>query len=169
MKKVIFAAAVVSVGMLLCSSGVGAEGIKEGEWSMTTVIQMEGMDDQAAEAMADMENMSPEDKVIMEAMRGGMKFGPAGGGMGMSTTTTQCITNDNPVPEGEDEEGCQQTHTMNGNTVNFETVCDDSHSTGEVTYENETMNGTIKSTSTENGTEETVTINISGQYVGPCS
>ena len=168
MKKFIFAMVVVSAGAVIFVSGLRAEGIKEGKWSMTTVIRMEGMDDQASEAMAEMEKMSPAEKAMMEKMMGGMgtKMGAQGGGMSM--TRTQCITNDNPVPEAEDEEDCQQTHTMKGNTVNFEVTCDDSHSTGQVTYRNDSMKGSIKSTQTENGKETTSTIDISGQYVGPC-
>lgn len=168
MKRTIIAAGIVSVGLLVFAGRANADGVKEGQWSMTTVIRMEGADDQSAEAMAEMEKMSPEEKAMMEQMMGGMKFGAPGGGMGMSTTTTQCITNDNPVPESEDQEDCQKTHSMTGNTVHFEVVCDDSRSTGDVTYENESMHGTIQSTQTADGTEENVTIDISGQYVGPC-
>ena len=107
---------------------------------------------------------------MMERMMGGMKMkmGAQGGGMGMAMTRNQCITNDNPVPEGDDQEDCQQTHTMRGNTVNFEVTCEDSHSTGQITYRNTSMNGTIQSTSTKNGREEHATIDISGKYVGPC-
>lgn len=150
--------------------GISAAAIKEGNWSMTTVIRMEGMDAESTQAMQEMENMSPAEKAMMEKMMGGMgmKMGPQGGGMGMSMTRTQCITNDNPVPEGDDQEDCQQTHTMQGNTVNFEVTCDDSHSTGQVTYKNDSMKGTINSTQTENGQEKNVIIDISGEYVGPC-
>ena len=169
MKKFGLAVVVVSVGALVFVANLRAQSIQEGKWSMTTTIRMEGMDDEAAQAMAEMENMTPEEKAMMESMMGGMKFGGApGGGAGMTITNTQCVTNDNPVPEGEDEEDCQKTHTTNGNAVHFEVVCDDSHSTGDITYEDDTMTGTIQSTTTESGTEETVTIDISGQYVGPC-
>jgi hypothetical protein len=170
MKRIFLPAGVVSVGILFLASVASADGIKEGQWSMTTVIHMEGMDNQEAEAMKEMENMSPEEKALMQKMMGsmGMKMGGAGGGMGMSTTTTQCISNDDPVPDANNEENCKQTHTMNGNTVNFEVVCAKSHSTGKVTYKNDSMKGTIQSTSTENGQEKNVTLDISGEYVGPC-
>jgi len=169
MKKIVFAAAFVAVGILFFANGAGATEIKEGQWTMTMVIHMDDMDDDTAEAMKEMENMSPEEKAMMERMMGGMKMGGReGGGMGMSTTITQCITNDNPVPEANKKENCKQTHSTNGNTVNFEEVCPTSHSTGQMTYANNTMNGTIHSTQTENGKEETVIIDISGEYVGPC-
>ena len=168
MKRMIVTAGIVSVGMLFFTTGAKAAGIKEGKWSMTTAIRMEGTDDQTAEAMKEMENMSPEEKTMMERMMGGMKIGGQGGGMGMSITETQCLTNDNPVPEAEDQEDCQQTHNIKGNTVNFEVVCAKSHSTGQVTYKDETMKGMIKTTQNEDGRETTSTIDISGQYVGPC-
>ena len=168
MKKNIFAAGLVSIGMLLYSSGANAAGIKEGQWSMTTVIRMEGMDGQTSEAMKEMENMSPDQKAMMQNMMGGMKAGGQSGNMGMTSTTTQCITNDNPVPEANNQKNCQQTHSMRGNTVHFDVVCADGHSTGDVTYKNDTMKGLIKSTQTEKGKETTSTIDLSGQYVGPC-
>ena len=168
MKKTILATVVLSAGIFLLSGTANAAAIKEGSWTMTTNIHMDGMDNEMAQAQQDMENMSPAERAMMEKMMGGMKMGAQGGGMGMSMTRTQCITNDNPVPKGDNQENCQQTHTMRGNTVNFEVTCDDSHSTGQVTYKNDSMKGTIKSTSTKNGQEENVTIDINGQYVGPC-
>ncbi|OGX30659.1 MAG: hypothetical protein A2787_05800 [Omnitrophica WOR_2 bacterium RIFCSPHIGHO2_01_FULL_48_9] len=169
MKKIIFVAGVLSIGILFFTSAAGAAAIKEGQWSMTTVIRMEGMDDKAAEAMKEMENMSPEEKAMMESMMGGMgmKMGVQGGGI--STTMTQCITNDDPVPEADNKENCKQTHTVKGNTVNFEVVCDNSRSTGSVTYKNDSMQGTIQSTQVEKGQEKKVTLDISGEYVGPCT
>lgn len=166
MKRIIFAAAVVSAGTLFFSTGAEAANIKEGQWSMTTVIRMEGMDEQTSEAMKEMENMSPEEKAVMQKMMGGMKIGAQGGGM--AVTTTQCLTNDDPVPEAQNEKNCKQTHSVKGNTVTFEMVCPKSRSNGQVTYKNDTMKGTIKSTQIEKGKETNATIDISGQYVGPC-
>ena len=168
MKGTIFTAGVATVGILILASGANASAIKEGKWSMTTTIKMDGMGDEMDKAQTEMENMSPEDKAMMENMMGGMgmKMGAQGGGM--STTITQCLTNDNPVPDANNQEDCEQTHSINGNTVNFEVVCETSRSTGQVTYNNDNMQGSITSTSTENGHETTSTIDISGEYVGPC-
>lgn len=166
MRIIVRVVGVVAVGMLVVPSGAHGASIKEGKWSMTTVIRMEGADDQAAQAMREMESMSPEDRAMMQQMMGGMKIGAPGGGMSM--TRTQCLTNDNPVPES-NEKGCQQTHTMKGNTVDFEVICEDSRSTGHVTYKNDSMSGTITSTQTEHGRQQHTTIDISGQYIGPCS
>ncbi|MDP2653746.1 MAG: DUF3617 family protein [Candidatus Omnitrophota bacterium] len=168
MKKLILAMAVVAVGSLVFAAGLRAEGVREGKWSMTMVTTMGGMNQEATEAMESMENMSPDEKAMMEKMMGGMKLQAAGSAVGMTTTTTQCITNDNPVPDADATEDCQTTHTMDGNTVKFESVCKDSTSTGEITYQEDSMNGWIKSHQTVDGNETDVTIEISGQYVGPC-
>lgn len=133
MKKTIFATAVVSVGILFFTTGAKAGNIKEGKWSMTTVIHMDGADDQMAEAQEEMDNMSPEDKAMMQKMMGGMEMKTGGKGGGMGITSTQCLTNDNPVPEASNEDNCEQTHKIKGNTVHFEITCADSHSTGDVT------------------------------------
>ena len=168
MKRTVFAAGVLSLGTLLAAGGVMAAGIKEGKWSMTTTIRMEGMDNQAAQAMKEMENMPPEQKAMMQQMMSGMKIGQLGNGMGMSTTKVQCITNDKPVPQAKGQEDCRQTHTAKGNTIDFEVICDDSRSTGQVTYKNDSMKGTIKSTQTGHGQQQNMTVDISGQYLGPC-
>lgn len=167
MKNMILSAVIVAAGILAVVNAASAADIREGKWSMTTVMRVEGMDGQAAEAMNAMEGMSPEDKAMMQQMMGGMNIGGPGGGMGMTSNSTQCITNDNPVPQASGQD-CQTTHTVNGNTVHFETTCADSHSTGDVTYENDSMTGTIKSTLTERGQTQDVTIDINGEYVGPC-
>ena len=169
MKKLAFAGGALVLGLLVLANKASAGGFKEGKWSMTTVIRMAGMDQQAAEAMKAMENMAPEEKAMMQSMMGGMKIGGApGGGAGMSATRTQCLTNDNPVPKASNEDNCKETHAVKGNTINFETVCNTSHSSGQVTYKNDSMKGTISSTQTENGRETNATIDISGEYVGPC-
>ena len=136
---------------------------------MTTVIHVAGMENEMAEAQKEMDNMSPEEKAMMKNMMGGMgmKMGAQAGGM--SITHTQCITNDNPVPKDETQKNCESNHTIKGNTVNFETTCPDSHSTGQLTFNNDSMKGTIESTSTQKGKKENVTMDINGQYVGPCT
>ncbi len=164
MNRVMVVVGVLCVGILAVAGGATAASVKEGKWSMTTVIQMDGADPQAAEAMREMENLPPEQQAMMQRMMGG-----PGGAPGMSTTTTQCITNDHPVPESKGQEDCQQTHTITGNTVEFEVVCADSRSTGEVTYKGDSMKGTITSTQTARGQQRNMTIDISGEYVGPCS
>ncbi|HLF18198.1 MAG TPA: DUF3617 family protein [Candidatus Omnitrophota bacterium] len=165
MKKLLWAVGVVSLSILNFSGSASAE-VKEGQWTMTIVTKMAGMDEEMAAAM---EGMSEDEKAMMQQMMGGMNISAGPGGAGISTTIKQCITNDNPVPEASDEEGCTSTHSMDGNTVHFETVCPESTSTGEVTYQEDSMQGLISSKQTEDGEEMEVSIEISGEYVGPCS
>jgi hypothetical protein len=169
MKKLIFAMAVVSVGFIVFISGLRAQGIKEGKWTMTMVTKMGEMDQESADAMKEMEKMSPEEQAMMKQMMGGMNVQMGGKSAGVTTTVSQCISDQDPVPDMSSGEDCQETHTIAGNTVHFEEVCSDSKSTGQVTYGEETMSGVIKSQQMVDGKVSDVTIEISGQYVGPCS
>ena len=160
MKKVILAVAVVAIGVAF-AIGARAQGIKEGKWTMTMVTKVPGMDKHAAEMEESMKNMSDDEKAMMQGMMGkmGMNMQAGGNSAGITTTVTKCLTNDNPVPQKDDS--CTSTHTLDGNTVKFETTCADSHSTGEITYQNESMNGTITSQSADGE----ATIEITGEYV----
>ena len=163
MKKFILVAAIAFAGIVVFALGASAEGIKEGKWSMTIVTKMGGTSQEATEAMQAMENMSPEEKATMQQMIGGMGVSMNANAPGITTTITKCITNQNPVPET--QENCQSTHSIQGHTVHFESVCSDGTSTGQVTYENDSMSGTINSQSAQGN----ATIEITGQYVGPCN
>ena len=169
MKKGMLALGASIAVVVFAYTARAAQGIKEGQWSMTMVIQADGMGDEAAKAMKEMEKMSPEDRTMMQQMMGGMNIGVRGQGMGMTTKFSQCMTNDNPVPKRDGQNNCQETHSIHGNTVQFDVACPDSKSSGHVTYKNDSMKGTIKTTQTERGKETNVTIDISGQYEGPCT
>ena len=95
-------------------------------------------------------------------LTGGM--GMQMGGGGMTITTEKCLTNDDPVPSVNGDKDCKSTHTIDGNTLTFEETCPDSHSTGEITYQDKTMMGVIQSES-KGGP---ATIKFSGEYFGPC-
>ena len=58
----------VCIALSLCGSAAAAAAIKEGKWSMTTTVRMEGMQGEAAQAMKEMENMPPEQRAMMERM-----------------------------------------------------------------------------------------------------
>ena len=151
-----------------------AADIKEGKWSMTMVTQMGGaMGAEADAAMKEMENMPPEARAMMQQMQGqtGMQMGVAQGG-GISTTVTQCVTNQNPVPEAPNQEHCTQTHEIKGNTVNFHVTCNERDmkmdSAGHVTYTGDSMEGQVKSKQTTGGESTDAAITITGKYLGPC-
>ncbi len=159
MKKIVFTAIAVFSVCVLGISNASAD-VREGKWFMTIVTKAAGMGAAAAEAQAAMQNMSPQEQAMMQQMMGGMGMGM--GAEGITTTIEKCITNADPVPPA--EEGCRQTHTINGNTVNFETVCANGQSTGQVTYEGDSMSGSIMSHSSTGDAN----IELTGQYIGPC-
>ena len=112
--------------------------------------------------------MPPEARAMMGNM--GVQMG--GNAQGMTTTTTQCITNQNPVPNAKTSENCQETHEMNGNTINFHVTCNGSDtqmdSTGQVTYNGDSMEGQVKSHQVEHGQSMDASIQITGRYLGSC-
>lgn len=166
MKKSFWVLGVVIATALFACTAKAAQGIKEGQWAMSMTVQAEGMGDEAAKAMKEMENMPPEQKAMMQQMMHGMSVGASG--QGMTIKSSQCITNDKPVPTRSDQKNCQETHSRKGNAISFEVVCPDSKSAGQVTYQNDSMKGTIKTTKTERGKPTDTTVDISGQYEGPC-
>ena len=169
MRKLLCITSIAAAGIVGMAGITTAEPIKEGQWSMTVETQMSGMQEEQAQAMKEMDNMPEEQKAMMQQMMGKMNMQMGAGGTGMKTTVTQCITNDNPVPESNQEEGCTQTHEMKGNAIHFEVTCPDSRSTGDVKYMGDKMNGTIKSQSNAGGRPTDATIKIEGKYIGPCT
>ena len=154
-------------------AGAQESRFKEGKWSMTMVTKMENMSPDMAAAMKQMENMPPEAKAAMQQMQEKMGVQMSGNGQGMTMTTTHCITKQHPVPnQTESMEGCQQTHEINGDTVNFHLTCDRSdfqmESTGSMTYTGDTMQGHIKSHQVRASRTMDSTIDVTGQYLGPC-
>jgi len=135
---------------------------------MSITTKMEGMNEEAAAAMEAMKNMSPEQKAMMEKMMGGTGMLMSYDGTGITTTVTQCMSNEAPVPQTEPENDCQTTHSINGNTVSFEVACADGISIGQVTYNGDSMQGEIKVQQTVEGQKSEATIEITGKYVGPC-
>jgi len=151
--------------------------LKEGKWSITTAIKMDGNSAQTAEmqkAMKELENMPPAAKEMMKKMQGSMgtQMGTQGGDL--KATTTQCITNNNPVPDmsPEKKNSCQQTHNVRGNTVTFHSVCKEPDGqievNGEMTFTEDTMKGQMKSHQVRKGEAIDTTIEMSGKYLGPC-
>jgi hypothetical protein len=153
-----------------------AQGLKEGQWSMTMVTKMDNMSPQMVAAMKQMENMPPEAKAAMQQMQQKMGVSMSADGQGVTITATHCITNQNPVPKyiknKDMEDRCQQTHEINGNTVTFHSNCNYNdtqiESSGNMTYSDGSMQGEIKSHQTRAGKTIDSTVDITGQYVGPC-
>lgn len=117
---------------------------KEGKWAMTMVTKM------------DTSNMPPQ----MAAMLGNP----------MTITNTACVTHQNPVPK--QHSGCQGTHQINGDTVTFNATCSSGsaviNSSGTFTYQGDSMNGHIQTSQSGGGRTINSTVDITGQYAGPC-
>jgi len=165
--------------IILISLAVAAtaqDALKEGKWSMTMVTHMDNMSPEMAAAMQQMQNMTPEAKAAMQKAQEKMGFQVSSNGQDMTVMTTHCITNQNPVPQHlkdmNMENYCQQTHEINGGTVKFHLTCDHDdfqmESSGTMTYAGDSMTGSIKSHEVKAGKTLDSTINITGQYVGPC-
>jgi hypothetical protein len=150
MKKFVLGAlGFLVMGLIFTAVASEEEGLKEGKWTMTMVTKMEGLPPEAAAAMAQ------------------------AGAPGMTTTVTQCITHENAIPNTKMPPECEQTVQRNGNTFNYHITCNkpdnQMEQTGEVTYSGDTMQGLVKSHQTNAGSSMDMTIQISGQYIGPCS
>jgi len=163
-------AAVTFMMVVVFLSSARAEGIKEGKWSMTMVTKMGNESPEMAKAMKQMQNLPPEALAMMKQR--GIQVG--GDGQGMTITVAQCLTKQNPVPKREhSDKHCKETHEINGDTVTFSSSCNyndtQMESNGTVKYSGDTMEGHIKSHGTAGGRPMDNTIDITGQYVGPCS
>ena len=153
-----------------------AQGFKAGKWSMTMTTTIGGDSEEAAEAakaMKEMEDLPPEARAMMEKMQGsmGMKMGMGPGG-GLTTTVTQCITEQDPVPDTKSGKNYQQTHEMKGNTVTCHVVCKDrgveTDTTGKMTYTGNSVKGETRSVQKERGRSTEAVVTIDGKYLGPC-
>ncbi len=170
---------VIIIGALMFVVGfysvVMAAGFKAGQWSMTMVTKIEGSAAETAEmkaAMKEMEDMPPQARAMMEKMQGAMGVKMGVGAEGITTTITQCITDQNPVPDTKMPKNCKQTHEIKGHTVTFTTVCKDKNSqmdsSGKMTYSGDSMKGQIKSHQVTKGQTMDTTVQITGKYLGPC-
>ncbi len=174
MKKLILTSTIlIAVAVVFVIGARAAQGMKEGKWEMRMVIKMDGIGEEYSKAMKEMENMPPAEKAMMQQMMGKMGMGMNVNAEGMTTTVTQCLSSQNPVPPmdkmNNNAKDCKETHSMNGNTVKFEAVCKGSKSSGEMTFDGDSMHGKIKSQQKSDGKDVDATIEMTGKYLGPCS
>jgi hypothetical protein len=117
-----------------------------------------------------MADMPPEARAMMQGMGLKMGAGPQGG---MTTTITHCLTGEDPVPDSKAaNKNCQESHEIKGGTVTFQSVCKEKKgeitTTGEMTYKGDSMKGEMKSHAVSRGKTTDTTMEIAGQYQGPC-
>lgn len=169
MKKIILVMGIVFVGAVF-TIGLKAEGIREGKWEFTMVTKMEGMGDEYAKAMKEMEDMPADQKAMMQQMMGKMGVNMDANSQGITTTVTKCVSDQDPVPSmNNGDEDCKESHSTESNTIKFETDCKGNKSSGHVTYNGDSMEGKIKSHQKAGGKETNATIEVNGKYLGPCS
>ncbi len=147
-----------------------AEELKEGKWSMTMTTKLDSLSPEMANSMREVQEQMANNPQLQ-----GMGIHMGLDGQGMTTTVTHCVSKQNPVPRysKEDQDDCQHTNDISGNKVHFHTVCnrDDMQmdATGEMTYTGDSMEGHIKSHMVKAGRSMNSVVDITGQYIGPCS
>lgn len=136
MTKLLITSVVVAL-MWVTAAWAGPEmSMKEGQWEMTIETEMEGMP---------------------------MKMPP--------TTFSQCITRQEPVPQSQQpgQECVTKDVVTKGNTVSWTVVCDtpagSTTGKGKITYQDDTMEGSM--TMTAQGMK--MISRFSGRHIGPCS
>ncbi len=93
-----------------------------------------------------------------------------------STTSRQCITKSDPVPQNKDKNiECKTVNLKtSGNTISYTVECKGSgqemHTTGTTTYSDKSMNGTSTTSFKMKGQPEIkMNSKIKGKYIGPCT
>ena len=166
----------VDAGALFCAalacgalwvSASGAAGVREGQWSLTIITRGEGVRNDFAAGMQEIEGMSPNDAAKIRGLLGGAGASPTAGGAN-PITLTQCLSNDNPVPQLPGTAGCKLNPLIVGETVTFEGSCPNGSSSGEINYKEDSLSGRVKWTQWLNGQETNTTVEITGVYAGPC-
>ena len=171
MKKCIWIFVVVCMVAFMGAGALWAQSFMPGRWTITMVTQIEGMEEQIAQAAVIMQSLSPEEKAMMGNMTrmiGGLDIEMDLSKDGMITTITECLTEKNPVPNLKEVSSCQMTQNTNGNTTNFEAVCPQGTVAGHINYKKSTMTGQMTSRQKVNGKDTNANITMTGHYVGPC-
>ena len=157
-------------------SPAGSSGFKPGKWAMTMTTVIEGNSpeaEEAREAAKQMQNMPAAARSLMQKMQGGMGVSVGTDAQGnMTTTVTQCLTDENPVPDAKMPKTCKQTHSVRGNTVIYETVCKDRNfemeTKGKMTYKGDTMKGESRTHQVVQGKSMDTTVRLEGNDLGQC-
>jgi hypothetical protein len=166
----------MSAIFLVSCSPAGSSGFKPGKWTMTMTTVIEGNSpeaQQAREAAKQMQNMPAPARALMQKMQGGMGVSVETDAQGnMVTTVTQCLTDENPVPDAKMPKTCKQTHSVRGNTVTYQTSCKDrnfeAETKGKMTYKGDAMKGESRTHQVVQGKAMDTLVRIDGKYLGPC-
>lgn len=157
--------ALISAGSIPLS--VSAQTLKPGLWESTS--QMRSSSGEMEKAQAQMANMSPEQRKMMESMmaKQGMKMGGGPGAMSVKTCMTKEMVERNELPAQQGD--CKTTlQQRSGNTTKMAFTCTNPPSSGEGQYtivspEAYTMKMVVKSS--PQGKSETMNMDISGKWL----
>lgn len=166
----------MSVMLLVSCSPAGSSGFKPGQWTMTMTTVIEGNSpeaEEAREAAKQMQNMPAVARSLMQKMQGSMGASVGTDADGnMTMTMTQCLTEENPVPDSKMPKTCKQTHSVRGDTVTYQASCKDrnfeAETKGKMTYKGDTMKGESRTRQVVQGKTMDTLVKIDGKYLGPC-
>jgi hypothetical protein len=90
--------------------------------------------------------------------------------------STQCLTQNEPLPENSAHDCRVKERQTTGNTLNWAVTCQDRRSTsegsGEITYAGKSYQGNMLMVVTQKGEEgrlNRMTMKLSGRHLGPCA
>jgi len=137
------------------STAVLADGFKEGQWEITTKMDIPGMP-----KMPEGVQLPP-----------GVKMP----GMGAGYTAKQCLKKDQAAPASQRQDlKCEFTHKdFSGDTFSWASHCTSADggsvdSEGKATYSGDTMTSQVHMHGTQQGHPMDMTMNSTGKYLGPC-
>ena len=168
LRHILFALAAACFGI-----SASAQNMKPGLWEVTNNMKSASgdMEKAQAQAQAQMANMPPDQRKMMEEMmaKQGVKPGAGGsGGMSVKTCMTKEMVERNELPAQQGD--CKTTHqSRSGNTMKFAVACTKPPSTGEgqVTFispEAYTMKMVVNSES--RGKPEKMNMEGGGKWLG---
>ena len=148
-----------------------AQGLKPGLWELKHTSQLDpqrqAQMDQAKKAM---ENMSPQQRKMMETMMGqhGVGVGLSGGAMAVKICLSKEQAERNFAP-GQETGGCTGDSKRSGNVIKTRFVCKDPAGEGDSTITlkgNEAFSNDVRMTRQRNGKAETTILRGEGRWLG---
>jgi hypothetical protein len=196
MKKLVLGVAcILFTFVVLISVANSEEGFKEGKWTMTMVVKNKGFMPPVSAQTGNTEgfkydiqngrvsaSVATPNGTMNMPLPANLQNNPDlsevemhGGGdsQGMTMTITKCITKEDAMPDNKLPSYCEETRRREGDTFYYHAVCDQPgnqmESTGEMTYAGDTMQGVMSTRNTINGMSIDNIVDVTGQYLGPCS
>ena len=133
---------------LLAFTSIARAEFKGGKWSITEVMKV------------DIPNMPPQYAAMNK---------------GQTTTNTSCFVNQDDFVRiiSKSYQGCQETHQANGDTVTFQSTCNNGNIqttyNGNLTFNGNSMQGHMDGQQKYATGTNNYSYDITGQYLGPVS